>query len=123
MMHHICPPFLQFLSQLILELDHKTLANSSFHQKQGASNIPRHDHCLQENEQRINFNLSKQEANETSSTFSTQTFIKHQFSAVARKLLNLNIHCRAVFSCLDEKDIHLVGQCYHIHLLKVNDIC
>ena len=76
------------MSQLIPELDHKTLANSSFHQQQAVSVIPRHDHCLQENEQRINFNLSKQEDNETSLTFSTQT-LKHQLSAVARELFNL----------------------------------
>jgi len=95
------------LSQLILELDHKTLANSSFHQQQAVSVIPRHHHCLQKNEQRKNFNLSKKEVNETSLTISTQT-LKHQLSAVARELFNLNTHFRTVVSSLDEKDIHLV---------------
>ena len=43
-------------------------------------------------------------------TLSFQPF-KFQVSAVAKALFSSSAHYGAVFSCLDEKDVHLMGQC------------
>jgi len=34
---------------------------------------------------------------------------KYQVSAAIEALFKLNVNCETVFSCLDEKDVHLVG--------------
>jgi len=36
--------------------------------------------------------------------------LKSQISAVAGALCNLSAHCRTVFSLLDKKDVHFMGQ-------------
>jgi hypothetical protein len=46
---------------------------------------------------------------------------KFQFSVVAEELFSLNAHCRTVFSCLDEKNMHSVGEFCRVHLLKVKE--
>lgn len=33
--------------------------------------------------------------------------LKYQASAGIKALFNLNVNCETVFSCLDEKDVHL----------------
>jgi hypothetical protein len=47
---------------------------------------------------------------------------------VAGALFNLNAHCRTLFSLLDKKGIHLIGECCPVcplkvkaHLIRTND--
>ena len=52
-------------------------------------------------------------------TFSVQPF-KCQVSAAATALFNLNTHSGTMFSLLDKRDVHLMGQHSLAFLLKVN---
>ena len=52
-------------------------------------------------------------------TFSVRPF-KCQVSAADGTLFNLTAHCKTVFSHLDEKDVHLMGQSCPVHTLKVD---
>ena len=36
---------------------------------------------------------------------------------------NLSGNCRTMFSCLEDKDIHLIGKCCPTALLKVEEMC
>jgi hypothetical protein len=52
-------------------------------------------------------------------TVSIQLF-KFQVSATSEAVFNLNARCATVFSLSDETDVHLMGQHFLVHPLKVN---
>jgi len=58
----------------------------------------------------LNFNLIRLSA------FSVQS-LKSQISAVAGVLRNFSAYYRMVFSLLDKKDVHFMGQCCPVRLL------
>jgi hypothetical protein len=45
--------------------------------------------------------------------------LKSPVSAVARAPIDVNVHCETVFLS-NEKHVHLMGQHFPVHLLKVN---
>lgn len=55
------------------------------------------------------------------SSLTYKWLFKCQISTVARAPINLNAHCRAIFSHSDEKGVHLMGQICPICLLKVKN--